>query len=474
LTDTIKSVQPPLEFIPPAFNPTVRQLTQWALPLVTRRTTTLRSIEATNVETLVDLYQQFQAGKIRFLLAFRHPAAKDPFCMGHLIWKLLPETANRLKTPLKRPLHAHFIYDRGIPLWLGDWVKWLFPRLGGTPIHRGKLDLVGLRSARDLFANGQFPLAAAPEGATNGHNEIVSPLEPGISQLGFWCVEDIRKAGRSEDVLILPIGIQYRFITPPWDTLEKILTQLELDTGLEPVSNSSNRLHESLLYKRLYRLGEYLLSVMEDYYTRFFHVNLPTPTIAKPDSAPATNASVLSSEVFTARLNALLNEALQVAEAHFNLQPKGNVIDRCRRLEQAAWDCIYRDDLNLETISPLERGLADRVAEEADLRVWHMRLVESFVAVTGQYVQEKPTAERFADTTLLIWDMVCRIKGSDPFKRPKLGAQKAFITIGNPISVSDRWEFYQGGRKNAKQAVADLTRDLQIALESMIEERSQT
>ncbi|MDX2231034.1 MAG: 1-acyl-sn-glycerol-3-phosphate acyltransferase [Leptolyngbyaceae cyanobacterium bins.349] len=468
MTDTIRSVQPPLEFIPPAFDPNVRRLVKWVLPIVTQRTTTLRSIEATNVETLVDLYRQFQDGKIRLLIAFRHPAAKDPFCLGNLIWKLVPETANRENVPLQQPIHAHFIYDRGIPLWLGDWVKWLFPRLGGTPIHRGKLDLVGLRSARDLFANGQFPLVAAPEGATNGHNEIVSPLEPGISQLGFWCVEDLRKAGRDETVLILPVGIKYRFVTPPWEALEKILTQLELDTGLEPVSNATNHLHESLLYKRLYRLGEYLLSVMETYYIKHFHVTLPTPVVA-PSTSEA-KPSVLSTEVFSARLKALLDVALQVAEEYFNLQPKGSVIDRCRRLEQAAWDCIYRDDLNLETISPLERGLADRIAEEADLRVWHMRLVESFVAVTGQYVQEKPTVERFADTTLLIWDMVCRIKGGDPFKRPKLGDQKAYVTVGQPISVSDRWDVYQGGRKNAKQAVADLTRDLQTTLENMIEE----
>lgn len=468
MTDTIQGVQPPLEFIPPAFDPKVRRVIQWALPIVTQRTTTLREIEATNVETLAHLYHQFQTGKVRFLLAFRHPAAKDPFCMGHLIWKLVPAAAQQHNIPLQRPVHAHFLYDRGIPLWLGDWVKWLFPRLGGTPIHRGKLDLVGLRSARALFVNGQFPLAAAPEGATNGHNEIVSPLEPGISQLAFWCVEDIRKAGRDEEVVILPIGIQYRFTTPPWAQLEQVLTQLELDTGLEPVAHGGDRLHEALLYKRLYRLGEYLLSVMEDYYSRFFHVTLPP--VVPADNPPAVEpAAVVPSQLFTARLNALLDAALHVAEQHFNLQPKGSVIDRCRRLEQAAWDCIYRDDLNLETVSPLEKGLADRVAEEAALRVWHMRLVESFVAVTGQYVQEKPTAERFADTTLLIWDMVTRIKGGDAFKRPKLGEQKAFITIGEPISISDRWPAYQGGRKNAKQAVADLTGALQTALEQMIQ-----
>ena len=36
-----------------------------------------------------------------------------------------------------------------------------------------------------------------------------------------------------------------------------------------------------------------------------------------------------------ARLQALLNVVLQVAEQYFDLQPKGNFNDRCRRVEQA-------------------------------------------------------------------------------------------------------------------------------------------
>jgi hypothetical protein len=177
----------------------------------------------------------------------------------------------------------------------------------------------------------------------------------------------------------------------------------------------------------------------------------------------------ISNEEFAARLNVLLDAALKVAEQFFYLQPKGSVIDRCRRLEQAAWDYIYREDFkHIENLSPLERGLADRVAEEADLRAWHMRIVESFVAVTGKYVLEKPTAERFAETTLLMWDMFARLKGNSPFNRPKLGEQQALLTVGQPISVSERWDTYKESRKGAKQAIADLTHDLQIALEKMI------
>ncbi|MCJ8283127.1 MAG: 1-acyl-sn-glycerol-3-phosphate acyltransferase, partial [Rivularia sp. ALOHA_DT_140] len=121
-----------------------------------------------------------------------------------------------------------------------------------------------------------------------------------------------------------------------------------------------------------------------------------------------------------------------------------------------------------KSLSTIERRLADRVAEEANLRMWHMRLVESFVAVTGKYVREKPTAERFAETTLILWDMVTRIQGSNPFKRPKLGKQKAIITIGEPLSISDRFEDYKKNRKAARIVVGDFTNDLQRAMEKLI------
>ncbi len=79
MSDSIHHAQPPLEFIPPRFNPLVLQIIQWSLPILLRfrlrpwLQTGISRIETVNVEALVDLYQQFQAGKIRFLMAFHHP-----------------------------------------------------------------------------------------------------------------------------------------------------------------------------------------------------------------------------------------------------------------------------------------------------------------------------------------------------------------------------------------------------------------
>ena len=459
MPNPITQAQPPLTYIPPRLNPLVLKFCQQGLPLWLKFKTNIKEIDATNVERLAEIYHQFQEGKVRFLLAFRHPNTDDPYCLGYLVWHLLPKIAKQKNIPLKYPAHFHFMYDRGIPLWAGEKVGWLYSRLGGTPIMRGKIDRVGLRAARELFTDGKLPLAAAPEGATNGHNEIVSPLEPGISQLAFWCAEDIFKAGRNEQVLLVPVGIQYRYLEEPWSALDNLLTQLEADCGLPALKGGnyytqnpdSTINHDSHFYRRLIRLGGHLLGMMEEFYTTFYHQTLPK-TEQKPD--------------LNSRLAALLDVALKVAEEYFNLQPKGSVIDRCRRLEQAGWDRIYREDIkDIDAISPLERGLADRIAEEASLRMWHMRLVESFVAVTGRYVQEKQTAERFAETTLLLSDVITRIKGGNPFGRPKLGDQKVQITIGEPLSVTDRWGEYTNSRRSA---VAGLTKDLQTALQNMI------
>jgi 1-acyl-sn-glycerol-3-phosphate acyltransferase len=489
LPKPIHQVQPPLEFVPPAFNPLVYQLAKAVFPFWTRWRVKLVDIQVSNVETLAAFYRQFQAQEARFMLAFRHPSTNDPFCLFHLLNRALPQVARQQGIHLKLPTHAHFMYDRGIPLWAGAQVGWLLQNLGCTPIRRGKLDLMGLRSARQLFAEGRFPVAAAPEGATNGHNDVVSPIEPGIAQLGFWCVEDLLKANRSETVWILPVGIQYFYVSPPWDKLEQLLTQLEADSGLPPGSRISDpgteytaRLKSALrdpaqieLYQRLLRLGEHLLTAMEQYYSKFYHQSLKgEPKLdLKPEAPDATGAASstaelasLSNAAIAQRLQALMNAALTVSEQYFGVPSKGNVADRCRRLEQAGWDWIFREDLKqLERLSPVERGLANRIAEEASMRLWHMRLVESFVSVTGHYVLEKPTVDRFAEMLLLIYDTVNKIKGRSYAPRPKLGLQRAQVTIGEPISVSDRWADY---KTNRRSAVSGLTQELQEALEQMI------
>lgn len=462
MTNSLIEVQGPLEYIEPKYNSTFLTITKMLLPWWLKLKTNIREVEANNLDVLIDLYQQFQNNKIRLLLAFRHPRTEDPLCMAQLLWRILPQEAKKRNIKLHSPTHTHFVYDRGIPLWAGDWIAGLFSRLGGSSIQRGKLDLLGLKGARNLFVNGKFPLAIAPEGATNGHNEVISALEPGIAQLSFWCVEDLQKADRDEEVIILPVGIKYSYLDKPWEEIAQMLTRLEQDCGLEN-SSSQEKISDytisnqeiNHLYARLMKIGDFLLSEIESFYDRFYHQPLSE-----------INLEENTNKILALRLKRLLDNILKVAENYFHIKPKGEISDRCRRLEQAAWDYIYQQDFKEENISPIKRGLANHVAKEAQLHIWHMRIVEKFVAVTGSYIKENPTVERFAETLIILEDLFKKIKGENIATTAQFGQQKVNLIMGKPISVNSLYPNYQ---KSRRRAIADLTKDLEFSLYETLE-----
>jgi 1-acyl-sn-glycerol-3-phosphate acyltransferase len=465
----ITKAQPQLAFLPPKFNLWILRLITWVLPYWLTHKLHITKIDVADIDRLVEVYKQSQMGRLRLVMAFRHPSGDDAFCLGYLLTKMLPVAARKHRISLKSPVFAHFVYDRGIPLWAGKIASWLYPRLGGIPIHRGRVDRLGLKTARNLLVNGEMPLAIAPEGATNGHSELVSPLESGAAQIGFWAMEDLVTAGREEDVLIIPIGIQYYYVGEPWTKLEKLIYQLERDCGLSvdrydslvAIRQSDGRPMRKLLYDRFYRLSQHLLYQMENFYAQFYQYPIP--------ERPPLEQSISRTEI-SQRLQQILDFALQVSESYFNLDPKGTNVDRCRRIEQAGWDWIYREELTPpNNLSIVSHKLADRIATEADLRMWHMRIVESFVAVTGSYIKDRPTIDRFAETTLLLWDLVAQIKGEKSTNRPIIGNRRAQITICNPIPLSDYWDRYKSGRRQAKQATIDLTQELQTAMEGTLD-----
>jgi 1-acyl-sn-glycerol-3-phosphate acyltransferase len=447
-----------LEFIPPRLDGRVLAGARRLLPLWLHRAG-LRSVRVEDMERLQAAMEAFQGGRSRLLLAFRHPSLDDPAVMAHLLWVELAR-AGRPGSEGERRFrprpHAQFLYDRGIPLWAGAPVGWLLSHLGGCSIQRSKLDLPALRTARALLLDGSYPFAVAPEGSTNGHNEVISPLEPGVAQLALWTADDLARAGRPEATTLLPIGLQYSFITPVWPAIERLLRELETEAGLPPTPDRS--LEPQRLYVRLYSLAVVILTRMENFYRDAYHQPLPKA----PDATPASNNSD-----FGARLSRLMEAALQVAERALAVEGRGDVNERCRRLEQAGWDRLYPASGTATPLaaSALERGLASRLAEQTAQQLWHMRLVESFVAVSGSYVKDDPSQERFADSLLILWDTLCRIRGGNPERRPRLGARRAQIRIGEAMEIGPRLAAYRSDRRGA---VASLTADLQREMEGLI------
>jgi 1-acyl-sn-glycerol-3-phosphate acyltransferase len=447
-------VQPPLRPIAPAFRPWVLAVVQALLPLLRRLRlfpwlpAGIARVEVENIDELARCWHRFASGQARLILAFRHAEVDDPLLGLTLLARDLPRAARRLGLPLPRPLHAHFLFDRGMPLWGGRALGWLLASLGGVSVHRGRHpDWLALRQARRLVLEGRFPFAVAPEGATNGHGECIGPLEPGVAQLGLWCAEDLcQGAGASSvQVQLLPVTLQYRYLRADWPRLARLMTRLEHTIGLPPPPVGSPGAHP---YPRLVRLGEALLERLEDFYGRL-------------ERAPAPNAALPE------RIERLRDRVLTVAERQLGLRAEGTPVDRCRRLEEQAWRWIYRDDLPPRSLlSPLDRDLAERAAQEAGQALIHMRLAETFVAVSGTYVAERPSYERFMETTLLLHDALARLRGDRLPRRPRLGARCARLSIGTPIEVGERWS----GRSRAerKQVVAAITAELRRSYEQAL------
>lgn len=353
----VKTVQPPLQFIPPAFNPWVVSTAQKLLPLWLR-SRFLGRVRADGVERLLKLYRQFQGGKTRFPIAFRHPTLDNSICLSYLLG------------------HIDDMSDR---------------------IH---------------------------------------PLEPSVAQLAFWCLEDLLSAERFEQVVILPVGIKYRYVRTSWQTLEKYLKRLEKESGLSV--NDSSMLPiipcpEQRIFGRLMRLTEFLLFQVEDFYNRFYRQSL----------------SGVGS--FDDRLQACHNAALSVAESYFALQAG------------YYWsDCEVQ---KLEALPGSKREHGNRAAQMRERYLWHLSLAEHLSVPIANYVREKLTFERLAESSLVLGRAIARIKGryKPSYRLP--GQQIVEITVGNAISVSQRWDAY---RTNRRLAVEALTQDLQTALKATI------
>jgi hypothetical protein len=456
-------------FLSPKFSLWVLRLVSGILPYWLKHKLYITQIDVADIDRLVEVYKQSQMGSLRLILAFRHPSSDDSFCLGYLLTKILPRAARKHRILLRSPVFAHFLYDRGVSLWAGKSANWLYPKLGGIPIHRGRSSQVGLDTARELLVHGRMPLAMAPEGGINGHSEFVSPLNSTAAQIGFWAMEDLVAAGRSEDVLIVPIGIQYYHLDEPWLQIETLIHQLEQDCGLAidrqdtimAIRQGDGRRMRKLLYDRFYNLTQYLLYQIENFYGGFYHYQIP-------ERLPLDQS--ISRTVIDRRLQGVLAFALKLSETYFNLEPNGNNLDRCRQIEQAGWDWIYREELTPPaSLDRVSRKLADRIATEADLRMWHMRILEGLRSVTDSYVKDRPTVDRFAEVTLLLWDLIARIKSEKPAQRPILGQRRVQITICNPIPLSDYWDRYKIDRQEAQKVTIDLTQELQTAMEGTID-----
>lgn len=407
-----------LSFLEPRFSRVVHELVRLASPLYLRFGEGVAGVELEGEETLRAEFSRFFAGDSRLIVAFRHPSVSDAPLLSYLFAHLLPRRARRGGRPFGRPSHVHFLYGRGVPVWAGRPVGWILPRVAAIPVYHRRLDSRGMSAVREAAVNGRFPLALAPEGQVTYHNKAIGPLEAGTGRIALWCADDLRAAGRQEDVRVLPLSLEYRYPRNAAGRIDHVLSWIREKTGLSGAGD----------YGGLLELTGKLLSRIEELYETAF----PSHAGQAPG---ATDPGATDPGALTEHIRRLCDTALRAGERTHGLSPRGMLLDRVFRLRDAGWRRIFRD--GIESFTALERSVADAAAEQARIAARHMELVDVLEYLDPDYIGPDSPAERLLEYALNLQDIVNRVLGGTIAGRMQIPGRTAVVSAGRAVSVSE-------------------------------------
>ena len=416
-----------------------------------------RKIELKNPQAVVQAFNEFQEGRTRLLIAFRHPYGDEPQLMFHVLEHQLPRWARRLHTPLKHSPAMRPVHDYAVSLWGDAAIRFILPRVGALPIYHVKYDSASIRGIRAVMKDGGSPLGIAPEGQISYHAETLPRIEQGTVRMGLWCASDLHKAGRDERVIVLPISVHYRYDERDAGKLQKALKTLEAQCGL-PVIGGDTDASPAALLARVDGIESRILAITEAYYTNTYGYHPPEP--ADTDTLFARHD----------RWMALLPFALSMAEHALGMDPKhGSIVQRMYQVRQETWDRIY-PETPVEELSSLEKALADRRAGEAWYAMRHMELVDLMAYHDAGYFTaaspETLTFDRLVETVYTLQDLACRLMGGNITNRPNAVRKHAVLVPGQTMDLTSALPDY---RTNPRQTVQTLTDELACKFEDCIE-----
>ena len=434
-----------LKFIEPRFIPWVYTLMRLVSPLYLRRVEGISTVETEGIKHLIDAYRRFYLKKARLLVAFRHASVHDPPVMVYLFCRSLPAAARRRREQIGGRGHAHFLYGRGVLNWAGGGAAFLIPRIAGIPVMNRRNDAQSMRTIRRYLSDGSFPICLAPEGQVSYHNHRLGPTEGGTARLAVWCLEDLQREKRDEQVLILPVACHYLYRDEPEALFTRIVERIVDRAGL-PAAAATSR------YQILIELTEALLSKMEDFYTRFFRLQ------------PLGKRTQLR-----ARIERLCAAALRVSESFMQIHAEKELLSRVFTVRQRGWDHLFRSDFPEEGgLAPLDRVLMDRISDEVYLHLRHNELADMLEYVQPDYIGPHASLNRLIEYALNLDDVVNRLMGGDIGSRYSPARKTVEIRIDEPIDAGNVLPLIPGKRK---QRIEGLMRVIVSRLEHLSVER---
>jgi 1-acyl-sn-glycerol-3-phosphate acyltransferase len=292
------------------------------------------------------------------------------------------------------------------------WLKSLALRQHGCfSVDREGTDLRAFRQAVEILQSAPHPLVIFPEGDVYHLNQRITPFREGPAAMALLAA---RQGARP--VVCVPCGIRYRYIEDPTPDLLQLMDDLERAIIWRPRPDLA-------LAQRVYRFAEGALALKEIEY------------LGHTCSGPLPR-----------RIADLAEYILNTIETRYGINAAGvTVPERVKALRQRA----------IERLQKLPEDDPARRPYEVDLD--DVFLVVQLFSYPGDYVAQKPSVERIAETLDKLEEDVLGRKTA----RIR-GARKATVVFGEPIRVE--------GERGKRVGAAVLTRVLEERVQALLDD----
>ncbi len=400
---------------------------QLLIPAYLKVALAFRKIEILSPDSILSELHDFQSKQSRLIVAFRHPYGDEPQLLFHVFENMIPRLAKKAGKPLLHQPGLRLVHDYAVPLWSNAFIRFLLPRAGALPVYHVKSDTSSLSNIRAVLKDGPNPLGLAPEGQISYHSETLPRIELGTVRMGFWCASDLERAGRAEEVHILPVSVHYAYDKRDFYKIHAIIRNLESLSGLDaqPIVKKTPL---SALLPRLDVIERRLLTLTEQFYRDTYRYAVPEAIAGEPEANERQR-----------RWNALLPAALSVAEHALGIDPgQEDLVQRMYRVRLEGWNRVKPEEA-IGGLSRLELALADRRAGEGWFAMRHMELVDLMSYHNTSYVNcaSSPCDNRIVEHSINLLDLANRLMAGNVSNRPNHIRKKAYIIPGERINLTE-------------------------------------
>ncbi len=401
--DLLKREQIKYVFRPPRYSAAlIPLLVRLSDHLYLRRKYNVQRVEVQGAEEVARLCAQGH----NILVAPNHADHADPHAMAHV--------GRRHRLPF------HFMAAREVFEKQSAIGSWALQRMGAFSVDREGADVSAIKTAMALLKEGRHPLVIFPEGEIYHHHERLAPLNEGVVTILLRSMKG-RDAEQKESYLV-PTALRYAHEEGVESTYSARLSRLEERITWKPREGSDP-------VDRIYRLGSGLLATKE---VEFL----------------GTSASGELVDRIVGLQHALVG---RIESVHYGEEREGTIPERVKALRSTIRRELT-DETDEATTPQRERELYD------DLDTLFVAV--QLYSYPGQYLKERPTVHRIAETLLKLEEDVL---GEGLYPTPR----SLTVRFGEPLGVG---RFLEKSGLNVKTAIAPLTELLADRIQSMLEE----